>query len=147
MKHTGLRLLSVVGILLCAGGLARADFVFLKNASNDVAGVTRAELKSFYRGRDTTWRNGIQVAIFLNARGTPELKWLASNVMGTNESDLIAKINQEVFKGDMKRPPVVASADECIAAVKKAPGGLCVVDSSVTKALPAGVAVLRYDGQ
>jgi hypothetical protein len=147
MKHTRLLPLTVAGILFGGAGLARADFVFLKNAKNDVAGATRADLKNFYRGRDTTWRNGIRVTLLLNARGTPELKWLARNVLGTTESDLIAKINQEVFKGDMKRPSVVTSADECIAAVKKAPGGLCVVDSSATQALPPDVAVLRYDGQ
>jgi hypothetical protein len=148
VKRHQLPLLTVVSlaVLLGASGLARADFLFLKNAKNDTAQASRDDLKNIYTGRTKAWKNGMEVTIILNAPGTPELKWLAEKVVGATEDVLVAKIKQEVFKGEMKKPEMAASADECLAALKKADGGVCVVDAEAAKALPAGVQVLKYTG-
>ena len=149
------RRLSLRIIVVCLGSLAvlfgsmaaaRADFVLLKNAKNNTPEVGRDELKAIYTGRQKTWKNGMEIELILNATGSPELKWLAEKVIGANEEVLVSKIKQEVFKGEMKKPEMANSADECIAAVKKAGGGLCVVDAAAAKSLPTEVQVLRYAG-
>jgi hypothetical protein len=135
-----------LGLLFLGGSQAFAgDFVFVKSAQNDVAEANKEELKEFFTGKKATWKNGQKIELGLSANGTPELKWIAQELLGTGEEILMAKIKQEVFKGDMKKPTAVASAQECLALVKRVSGGLCVVDADSAKSLPEGTAVLRYN--
>jgi hypothetical protein len=137
---------SLAVALLFTGPMARADFVFLKNAKNDIAEASRDVLKAAYTGKTKTWKNGIEIEILLNATGSPELAWLSDKLVNAGPDVLVSKIKQEVFKGTMKKPEVVASAAECIAAVGKIAGGVCVVDAEAAKTLPATVQILRFSG-
>ena len=143
MSHRMLKGLMVSLVLLGGARAAHADFVLLKNAKNDTAQADREELKDYYTGKKKAWKNGVAVEVLLNAAGSAELKWLADLIVGASDDILLSKIKQEVFKGDMKKPATVSSADECIAAVKKTDGAVCVVDAGAAKALPAGVAILK----
>jgi ABC-type phosphate transport system substrate-binding protein len=134
-----------LALLVLGGGRASAgDFVFLRNAANDTAQANKEEMRDVFTGKKTSWKGGQKIEIGLNANGSPELKWVAQELIGASEDILLAKIKQEVFKGDMKKPTAVASAAECIALVKKSPGGICVVDADSAKSLPDGVAVIKY---
>jgi hypothetical protein len=133
-------------VSLAVATRAHAEFLFLKSAKNGTAQVSKSEVKAFYTGKAKTWKSGQDVEIVLNAPGTPEIKWLAEQVVGADEQVLIAKIKQEVFKGDMKRPEMVSTPDACIAALKKTEGGLCVVDAAAAKSLQPGIAILNYSG-
>lgn len=135
-----------VAVSLAVATRAHAEFVFLKSAKNSTAQVSKGEVKAFYTGKARTWKSGQEVEIVLNAAGTPEIKWLAEQVVGADEQILIAKIKQEVFRGDMKRPEVVSTPEACIAALKKTEGGLCVVDAGAAKSLPPEIAILNYSG-
>jgi ABC-type phosphate transport system substrate-binding protein len=131
--------------LLLNGGVASAgDFVFLKNAQNDTAQASKDDLKDIYTGKKGAWKNGQKIELGIGAGGSPDLKWVAQELIGASDDILLAKIKQEVFKGDMKKPTTIGSAQDCIALVKKSPGGLCVVDADSAKSLPDGVAVLKY---
>jgi len=133
-------------VVLFAGGRAKAgDFVFVRNASNGSTEAGKEELKEVFTGKKTSWKGGAKVEVGLGPSGSPEVKWLAQELIGASEDILLAKIKQEVFKGDMKKPTPVGSAAECIAFVKKSAGGLCVVDADSAKSLPDGVAVLKYN--
>jgi hypothetical protein len=79
----------------------------------------------------------------LGEDGTPETAWLASSVFGLSTKDLLSKIKQEIFRGEMKRPVMVKSSDECVAAVAKSDGGVGVVTAAAAKSLPGTVAVLK----
>jgi ABC-type phosphate transport system substrate-binding protein len=137
--------LPVALALFFLGGSAFAgDFVFVKSAQNTTAQAGKDELKEIFTGKMGSWKSGEKVEVGVGPSGSPELKWLAQELFGTSEDNLLAKIKQEVFKGDMKKPTQVASAQECFALVKKSPGGICVVDAESAKALPAGAAVLTY---
>jgi hypothetical protein len=131
-------------LLLSVATAAHADVVLLKNAKNPTASLGKSELKLIYIGRQHAWAGGLEVELFLNAPGSPELAWLADQVAGTGEDILLSKIKQEVFKGSMKKPASVASASDCIAALKKSPGGLCAVDAAAATSLPPEVTVLHY---
>jgi len=133
-------------LVLFAGGRAKAgDFVFVRNAGNGTTEAGKEEMKDVFTGKKTSWKGGAKVELGLGAGGSPELKWLAQELIGASEDILLAKIKQEVFKGDMKKPTTVGSAAECIAFVKKSAGGVCVVDADSAKSLPDGVAVLKYN--
>jgi hypothetical protein len=131
--------------LLFAHGSARAgDFVFIRSSQNDTAQAGKEELKEIFTGKKGSWKNGSKVEIGMAPNGSAELKWVAQELIGASEDILLAKIKQEVFKGDMKKPTPVASAADCFALVKRSPGGICVVDEASAKSLPDGAAVLKY---
>ena len=133
-----------IALLFPGGRVSAGDFVFLKNAQNDVAQASKDELKDVFTGKKGAWKNGQKIELGLNAGGSPELKWLSQELIGASEDILMAKIKQEVFKGDMKKPTPVASAADCFALVKKSAGAVCVVDEASSKSLPDGAAVLKY---
>jgi ABC-type phosphate transport system substrate-binding protein len=133
-------------VILFAGGSAKAgDFVFVRNAANGSTEASKEEMRDVFTGKKTSWKGGTKVEVGLGPSGSAEVKWLAQELIGASEDILLAKIKQEVFKGDMKKPTTVASAAECIAFVKKSAGGVCVVDADSAKSLPDGVAVLKYN--
>ncbi len=133
-------------LVLFAGGRASAgDFVFVRNAANDTAQAGKDEMRDVFTGKKGTWKGGQKVEVGLSPSGSAEIKWLAQELVGASEDILLAKIKQEVFKGDMKKPATVGSAAECIAFVKKSAGGVCVVDADSAKSLPDGVAVLKFN--
>jgi ABC-type phosphate transport system substrate-binding protein len=136
---------AAVGLLLLSSTAFAGDFVFVRSAQNDVSEASKEDLKEIFTGKKTSWKNGQKVELGLAASGSPELKWLAQELLGTGEEILMAKIKQEVFKGDMRKPTPVASAQECLALVKKNPGGVCLVDADSAKGLPDGTAILKFN--
>jgi hypothetical protein len=146
VSQHGLRLgLCVALSLIAMHGSARADaYVFIKSAQNSTDQASKEELKEIFTGKKGSWKSGQKVEIGIAANGSAELKWLAQELIGASEDILLAKIKQEVFKGDMKKPTPVGSAADCFALVKKSAGGICVVDEASAKSLPEGAAVLKY---
>ncbi len=151
MRQHGLRIgiAAALGLLVLGlAGRAHAGdfvFVFVKSAQNDTVQANKEDLRDIFTGKKTSWKGGQKVEIGLGPNGSAELKWLAQELIGASEDILLAKIKQEVFKGDMKKPSTVSSAQECFALVKKGPGGICVVDAEAAKTLPDGVAILKYN--
>jgi ABC-type phosphate transport system substrate-binding protein len=147
VSQHGLRLGFCVALSLVAfHGSARADaFVFIKSAQNSTDQAGKEELKEIFTGKKGSWKGGQKIEIGIAPNGSAELKWVAQELIGASEDILLAKIKQEVFKGDMKKPTTLGSAAECIAFVKKSAGGVCVVDADSAKSLPDGVAVLKYN--
>lgn len=146
MSHQGFKIgvAAALALLLLGGSALAADFVFVKSAQNDTAQASKDELKEILTGKTSSWKNGQKIELGLAPTGSAELKWVAQELFGTSADALMAKIKQEVFKGDMKKPTSVASAQECFALVKKSSGAVCIVDGDSAKSLPDGVAVLKY---
>jgi ABC-type phosphate transport system substrate-binding protein len=146
VSQPGFRLGIIVALSLLfgAGGARAGGFVFIKSAQNDTAQASKEELKEIFTGKRGSWKNGQKIEIGIAPNGSAELKWVAQELIGASEDILLAKIKQEVFKGDMKKPTSVASAADCFALVKKSAGGICVVDDASAKSLPEGAAVLTY---
>jgi hypothetical protein len=116
--------------------------VLVHNAKTGAASVTRAELKEMAVGKRKAWASGAPVQLILTPVGTPEMKWFATLAAGISDETLVAKIKQEVFKGELRRPVIVTSDKECLTAAAGDPGGVCVVSAETAKNLPAGVTVL-----
>ena len=119
-----------------------ADFVLIHNVKTGTASVTTAQLKDMAIGKKKAWDSGAPVQLVLTAAGTPEMQWFARLSAKIADATLLAKIKQEVFKGELRRPVMVSSDKECVAAVAADPGGVGVVSAETAKSLPAGVTAL-----
>jgi hypothetical protein len=82
------------------------------------------------------------VQLVLEPVGAPEMKWFALFAAGISDDTLAAKMKQEVFKGELRRPVIVNSDKECVSAVANDPGAVGVVSAETAKSLPEGVTVL-----
>jgi ABC-type phosphate transport system substrate-binding protein len=115
--------------------------VIVRNAKNPTTSVTRAEIKDLVVGRKKVWPFGSAVQLVLAPPGSPELSWLAG-VMGVPDQVLMNKIKQEVFKGEMSKPVLVTSDQDCLAVVAANPGAFGVVSASAARKLPAQIAAI-----
>lgn len=123
--------------------LARAvEFVLIHNAKTGTASVSKSELKDMAIGRKKAWPSGAPVQLVLEGVGAPEMKWFALFSAGIGDDTLAAKMKQEVFKGELRRPITVTSDKSCVNAVANDPGAVGVVSAETAKSLPDGVTVL-----
>ena len=123
--------------------IARAvEYVLIHNAKTGTASVSKSELKDMAIGRKKAWPSGAPVQLVLEAVGAPEMKWFALYAAGISDETLAAKMKQEVFKGELRRPIIVTSDKSCVNAVANDPGGVGVVSAETAKSLPEGVTVL-----
>jgi hypothetical protein len=140
------RTLIIGGLELAALALpfkARADaYVLIRNARNHSESVRRALLRDMCIGRRKAWPGGEVVQIVLGPSGSPEVRWLAERVIGVPEPAFREKIKQEIFKGELRRPIVVSSDDDCLAAVARYPGGVGVIHSERAQKLAAELGLL-----
>jgi ABC-type phosphate transport system substrate-binding protein len=120
---------------------AGGPFVLVRNVKNSTSSLSRAELKDMAIGKRKVWSSGAAVQVVLGPPGSPELAWIAS-LLGVSDSTLMAKIRQEVFKGEMKRPITAANDQECAAAVSTDQGAFGVVSADTAKAMSASLGAL-----
>ena len=116
------------------------DFVLIRNASCNVTSVSRDLLFKLYTGQEKLF-GGAAAQTVIGEERSPELAWLAS-LFDMRAKDLLTRIKQEVFRGEMRRPIVAKSPAEATAAVQNNVGALSPLVASAAKPLPAGVALL-----
>ena len=73
---------------------------------------------------------GVVVQLGIIPGDAPETAYLAS-VLGVSVRDLLALIQQQVFKGELRRPVVLRSSNDCVAFAASTPGAICVAASGV----------------
>ena len=141
---TALLAIVVVGGASFGAAVAAEEFVLIRNAKNPVTNLTRAEVKDMAVGKKKVWPQGQNTVVQMvwGPAGSPELGWFATAVVGAPEATLMAKVRQEVFKGEMRKPIVAAAESDCLEAVASDAGGLGVVRASATDHLPPTVAVV-----
>jgi hypothetical protein len=113
------------------------DYVFIRNHRNGTAKVTRQEVRQLFTGQTKQWGGKVAQAV-IGETDSGEFGYLAG-LFGVLPRQLMEKIKQEVFRGEMRRPVVARTAAECIAAVEKHEGGIGVVTAEAAKALPPDV--------
>ena len=136
-----LALMAAAVVALVPRPVLAGDYVLIRNAANPIAQGTRGEVRDLFTGATKQW-GGAVVQPVIGEAESGELAWLATSVFELTVPQLLTKIRQEVFRGEMKRPVVARTASECVAAVARYPGAIGVVDAETARSLPAGVAVL-----
>lgn len=139
-----LLLLAATLVAIGPAPAAADDFVVIANAKAGVSSVSRGELKKLYSG-GTKQLGGAVAQPVIGEDGGAELAWLASTIFGTTTKELLTLIKQQIFRGEMKRPVVAKTADDCLTAVRRADGGFGVVAASAAKKLPSGVVALKLE--
>jgi hypothetical protein len=117
----------------------------IRNSRNGNTSLKRAQIKEMATGKRRTWPRGPVVVLVLPRAGTPELSWFARSVVGMPEDALLARIREQVFKGEMRKPLTAGSDQDVLTAVAADPGALGVVHEATTRKLPDGVAILSVN--
>jgi ABC-type phosphate transport system substrate-binding protein len=138
MKHSHVRRILVALAVLGCGLLrttndasAGGGFVVMVHKSNEVTALSKGELKKVITGGTKQWKNGAAVQLGIIAEGAPETQHLAALVDMTPK-ELLARIQEQVFKGEMRRPVMVHSSAECVAFARANPGAICVCSAAMT---------------
>ena len=143
-----LRLAAVFLLVLSAVAttsvVGRADgFVVIRNAASDVAAIRKDDLYKVYTGETKVLGSAV-VQTVIGKEDSGELQWLAA-LFDMRAKDLLSRIKQQVFSGEMRRPIVAKTQDEAIAAVQSNRGGVAVVPASAVASLPRDVAVMPLE--
>jgi len=124
-------LCSLTSALSLGSEEAQADggFVVVVNKGNDTAALSRSDLKKLVTGGTKQWKTGAAVQVGIIPSEAAETQYL-SQTIDLSTKELLARIQEQVFKGEMKRPVVIRSSAECIAFARGNPGAICVASAA-----------------
>jgi hypothetical protein len=140
-------LVVALAVALSLGSFAaptKADggFVIVCNISNPMTTLTSTELKKALTGGTKQWANGAVVQIGISSSETPELTAVAG-AAGMSASDLLSRVQQQVFKGEMRRPVILRSTAECLGLARSNPGAICAAAAGATLPAEAKIVTIR----
>jgi hypothetical protein len=137
---------SVAFALLTATGDALADdFVVVISVKNSETHLPRVDVRDAFIGQTKQWRSGAVVQPIIGEETSAEFAWLASRIFRLSPREVLTKMKQEIFRGEMKRPIVARDAHECFTAISRHDGGIGVVSGDAAKNPPAGISILVVD--
>jgi ABC-type phosphate transport system substrate-binding protein len=140
------RAIATMGLLLAlASSRAHAGWVVVRNAKNPTAKLTKDGIKAVFRGKTKTWSNGEDVVLVIGSEDSPAMRWLAESVYGVSTKTFLAKLKQDVFKGDVTRPLSAEDDAKTLKRVASGAGVIGVVSDAAARALPAGVVVVAIE--
>ena len=123
-----LSLLVVVAFCwLVAARVAFADggFVVLVNQSNPVASLGPSQLKRVVTGGIKQWDSGAVVQLGIIPTDCPETRYLAS-LLDMEPRTLLTRIQEQVFKGELRRPVILRSSADCASFASASAGAICI---------------------
>ena len=127
-------LLGAIGVLTAARSIdASGGFVVVVNQANPASALSSSDLKHLVTGGTKQWESGAVVQLGIIPADAPETRYLAS-LLDTTPRELLARVQEQVFKGELRRPAVLRSSADCIAFARSNPGAICV--ASETEAVP-----------
>jgi hypothetical protein len=116
-----------------------ASYVILVNHGNPASSLTRPELRRVATGVTKQWDNGAVVQLGIIPNDAGETHYLAS-LLDMSTRELLMRIQEQVFKGELRRPTILRSSSDCVAFIRASPGGLCVAADG--EPLPPEVSVV-----
>ena len=124
-------------LLATTRSLAEDAFVVVHSRDVQLSSVSAESLRKIFTGRTKQWGNGTAVQVAIIAGEAPETAFLAHLLGIDRVADLLSSIQQQVFRGEMRRPMVIRSSEQCIQAARSTPGVVCIARAGMT--LPAEV--------
>ena len=139
----GLALLLVATQLAVSATASADDFVVVCSRSAGPASMNLDDLRRVFTGRTRQWDSGAVVqTVIIPAESAPETAFLAA-LLGMTGRELLTRIQAEVFRGEMRRPVIIRSSQDCLAALHNIPSGICIVNASAVASTPADLRVIR----
>ena len=113
--------LGLAAALTFAGPRATAGgaFIFVVNARNPTAAVSASDVKRLASGGTKVWEGGAVVQLGIIPGDAPETQYLAAT-METTVRELMSLLQQQVFKGELRRPAILRSSADCVASPARA---------------------------
>ena len=108
----------------------------LVNKANDVKSLTAADVKKVFTGGTKQWGSGAVVQVGIIASEAPETVYLAT-LFDMTPRALLQRLQEQVFKGEMRRPVVLRSSSDCVGLARSNPGAVCIAAAGA--ALPPEV--------
>jgi hypothetical protein len=105
-------------------GDAAAGIVIVTHASNPQPSLSSADLRKVFSGGIKQWPNGAVVVVGIIPSDAPETVYLAK-ALDSSPTALLRRIQEQVFRGEMRRPAVLHNSNECFAFARSNPGALC----------------------
>ncbi len=124
----------LAGLIACAvlasrGAAGAPPFVVLCNKAKDVKALTKAEVQKVFSGGTKQWSGGAIVQVGIIPGEAPETQYLAS-LFDTTPRALLQRLQEQVFKGEMKRPVVLRSSADCAALARSSAGAVCIASAA-----------------
>ncbi len=111
--------------LAVAAPVRGGGFVIVVNPANGVTSLSRSELKRLVTGGIKQWDSGAVVQLGVIPSDAPETQYLSS-LLDMTPHELVARLQEQVFKGEIRRPVTLRSSADCVAYGRSNPGALCV---------------------
>lgn len=127
--------LSLIAAASGSTSAAAGGFAVLVNRENPVTSMSKSELKRVFTGGTKQWDSGAVVQIGVIPSDAAETQYLAG-LLETTPRELLARIQEQVFKGELRRPAVLRTSADCVAFARSVPGAVCVTSET---ALPPEV--------
>ncbi len=136
----------VLAVALATAALGDGTSVaIVVNPSNDVADVSRDDLRAIFRLERQFWPSGRRITLLLPPSGSVEKDVLLRQLYGVDDAELRKYWVAQLFRGAIPAiPSTVRSPEALSAAVRSSEGGISAVPVT---AIPPGVRVLRIDGK
>ena len=105
---------------------AHAEGFLVAHHKSNATAVDSETLRKAFTGRLKQWDSGsvVQTAV-INNESAPETVFLATTI-GMKPGELLNRVQQDVFRGELKRPMTLKSSADCVAAAKSNPGVVCI---------------------
>jgi len=138
------RSLAVValGCALATDAGAEDPFSVVCNKTNEISAISINELRRLFTGGIKQWDSGAVVRVGIIPSDVAETKYLAA-LLSVTTTELLSRIQQQVFKGEMRRPAVLRSSADCIAFARSDPGAVCLADARAALPLEARAVAVR----
>jgi hypothetical protein len=130
---------ALLATLASRTGEAGGAFTLIVSKANPVASLSASDVKRLVSGGTKVWDSGAVVQLGIIPGDAPETAYLAS-VLDTTPRELMSLIQQQVFKGELRRPIVLHGGGDCGALAASNPGAFCVAATGA--AIPDGARAL-----
>jgi|HubBroStandDraft_4_1064222.scaffolds.fasta_scaffold688482_1 hypothetical protein len=134
--------ISLASAVAAASHVDAGGYVILVNQSNSVTSMTRSEMKRAAMGGTKQWSNGAVVQVGIIPSDAPETQYFAS-LVDLSPRELLARIQEAVFKGELRRPAVLRSSADCVAFARSNPGAFCAASDGEPEPPEVHVVVVR----
>jgi hypothetical protein len=122
----GLLLIGFGSLTLTRSAAATGGFVVLVHQSNAVSSMSHSALQRVVSGETKQWDNGAVVQLgVIPSIDAPETIRFAS-LVDMSPREFLSFIQQQVFKGEVRRPAVLRFSADCAAFVRATTGAICV---------------------
>jgi hypothetical protein len=124
---------------------ARADYRLVRNAKNPTPKVSKEGVRGLFSGKTKNWSNGQPVILVIGSEDAPAMQWLADAYFHVSAKTYLAKIKQDVFRGELPHPLSADDDAKTLKRVQSNADAVGFVTDAAAKALPADLVVVGIE--